>query len=143
MNVRNWSSEGVLKKGCNLRQNMQILFEVSGQLPPITTETELDFYHNKWNVRVATKRKCPADQILEITLESSKKSPLKHFTKTPILLNFENFYVTFFPRSFTYKISQHSQEKYMRQSLSIKKVASFHPDTLFEKTYILNLDFQT
>ena len=134
MNVQNWSSGGVLKKRCNLRQNMQILFEVLAQLPSTTTETELGFYLYKRNVRVATKRKCPADQILEITLESCKKSPVNHFTEHLFLLNFEDFYVTFYTRLFILKIFQHSRQRYMRRSLSLKQVASFHPDTLLEKT---------
>ena len=136
MNFQNWSSGGALKKRCNLTQNMQILFEVLAQLPSTTTETELGFYHYRWNNRVATKRKCPADQILEITPESCKKSLPKHFTETLILLNFDNFSVTFCPRLFTQKICQHSLEKYMRGSLYLKKVASFHPDTLLEKILV-------
>ena len=70
MNVQNWSSVGVLKKRCNLRQKLCILFEVLTQLPSTTTETELSFYYYRWSVRLTSKRKCPADQISEITLES-------------------------------------------------------------------------
>ena len=33
---------------------------------------------------LGSKRKCPAGQILEITLENCKKSPLEHLTKTTI-----------------------------------------------------------
>ena len=75
----------ILDKTCGL-------FEVSAQLPSTTTETELGFYYYRLSVRVATKRKYPAGQILETTLESWNKTPVKHFTETPIFAKFREFF---------------------------------------------------
>ena len=67
-------------------------------LPLTTSETELGYHRHRWKVRVAPRvvkqlkpeyiRKLgnfwEVPKVLTILLENFKKSPLRHFTETPI-----------------------------------------------------------
>ena len=73
---------------------------------------------------VRIKRKFPAGQTLEITLENHKKSFLEHFAETPIsskIVYLEN-------------VSTFTGKKYLRRRFFLNSVASFQPGTLLEKT---------
>ena len=110
----------------NLRQNIYGLFYFLSQLVFITSETKLDYYHQKVNVRVAWRvaerlkdlsqlgnfKKIPemlgfdgeypaAPQKAKFgwfLVKNCKKSAVKHSIEKPSFLNFENLSLTLCPR---------------------------------------------
>ena len=104
----------------NLGQSICRLFHALAQFLFTTNKTELDFYHQKLNVRVASRvaerlrlsklenfKKIPEmfwfdgeyppkKQILTFVLEDREESAAKHFIEKAILLNYMNLPTIFF-----------------------------------------------
>lgn len=47
--------QNTYRKSLNHGKNIQSLFHILAQFPPTTSESELDYYHQKVNIRVASR----------------------------------------------------------------------------------------
>ena len=101
----------------NLAQNICRLFHFLAQFLFTTSKAELDYYHQKINVRVTSQvaerfRKIPEifgfdgeypvvqpiTKFWRFSVKNSKKSHVKHSIEKPFFLNFMNLSPTFCPR---------------------------------------------
>ena len=103
-----------LLKACNLVQNICRLFYVLAQFIFTTSKTELDYYYQKVNVRVASRvvewlktllafdgessAGHPKAKFRRFSVKNCKISAVKQFIENPILFNFLNLCTTFCPR---------------------------------------------
>ena len=83
--------------------------------------------------KLEIKRKCPASQILEITLENCEKITSKTFHRKIYFFLISRMILFFVKDCLLRKFLNIHRKNYLRQSLSLNKIASFRPDTLLEK----------
>ena len=120
----------VYYQGYKFGQNICTLFHFLAQFVFTTSETELDYYHQKVNARVAARLKTedlrklgsfkkipemfgfnseypavhPKVKFWGFLLKKCKKSAVKHSIEKPTLLNFVNFSLTFVQDCTTEKV---------------------------------------
>ena len=81
---------------CNLGQKICRLFHVLAQYPFTTSETELDFYHQKVNIRVTSR---VAERLAEKMPERFKDCrKLGNFKKNPEIYGIDGKYPAGHPK---------------------------------------------